>query len=344
MTRRNKDATPIMGDMSGVSPSTSSPSNSIPLITLPVFIPESPRVWFRNIEIIYESKNILNDDDRFKSLILSLPIDIQLILENIHTYVEAKSLIMSKYSKSENEKITEALSNFSLEGDKPSIAFMRLKSKLNCIGVLKESVIKHQFTQALPSKIRVLMASHDNSSLEDYVKIADSVMESYSIEKDCGIYRIQQSAGQIPQSDGQTVSSNMYYGNNNLNNFNKAYENNNIDRYDSNSHQFNNNSYNSSKNTEIPYWLKPFNKNQRPVICRAHMYYGPNAKFCKHWCQWQNKSNYLKMQPTTPYNSRPSSPFNKFNEVPQQFNIAPKPAMRNTHYKNNCINSVTYPN
>ena len=40
--------------------------------------------------------------------------------------------------------------------------------------------------------------------------------------------------------------------------------------------------------------LIPFRPNQRQVICRAHVFYGQNARTCRRWCQWP--SNKPKMQ------------------------------------------------
>ena len=49
--------------------------------------------------------------------------------------------------------------------------------------------------------------------------------------------------------------------------------------------------------------LRPYSKDQRPKICRSHIFFADKAKYCKPWCRWPNKGN-ITMQP----NSRPSSP------------------------------------
>jgi hypothetical protein len=55
--------------------------------------------------------------------------------------------------------------------------------------------------------------------------------------------------------------------------------------------------------------LKPFHPNQRPHVCRAHIFYGSRAKTCKPWCKWPNKTNVTLLP-----NSRPSSPIPSGNE------------------------------
>jgi hypothetical protein len=53
--------------------------------------------------------------------------------------------------------------------------------------------------------------------------------------------------------------------------------------------------------------LKPFHQNQRPQICRGHIFYGPNSKSCKKWCKWPHKTG-LNILPNSRPPSRSSSP------------------------------------
>ena len=48
--------------------------------------------------------------------------------------------------------------------------------------------------------------------------------------------------------------------------------------------------------------LRPYHANQRPKVCRAHIFFGHKARSCKPWCQWPNKSPQLQCS------SRSSSP------------------------------------
>ena len=49
--------------------------------------------------------------------------------------------------------------------------------------------------------------------------------------------------------------------------------------------------------------VQPFHSGQRQRVCRAHIYYGPNARTCRQWCTWPAKDQ-CRVQP----NSRPTSP------------------------------------
>ena len=70
------------------------------------------------------------------------------------------------------------------------------------------------------------------------------------------------------------------------------------------------NSINSNKDQEhkyqkINYQVRPFSGNQRPKVCRSHIYYGKAAKFCRFWCQWpdKNKCKIIDTRTKTPNNS-----------------------------------------
>lgn len=63
--------------------------------------------------------------------------------------------------------------------------------------------------------------------------------------------------------------------------------------------------------SSIPFGLKPFHNDQRPKVCRSHLYFGTQARNCKPWCQWPNKQGlqiYPSSRPSSPASSRASSP------------------------------------
>lgn len=62
-------------------------------------------------------------------------------------------------------------------------------------------------------------------------------------------------------------------------------------------------SFQKKDNSKIPIGLRPFNEQQRPRICRGHIYYADKSRTCKPWCRYPNKTN-CTIQP----NSRSSSP------------------------------------
>lgn len=56
--------------------------------------------------------------------------------------------------------------------------------------------------------------------------------------------------------------------------------------------------------------LTPFRPEQRPRVCRAHIFFGRNANSCRPWCQWPNKDRcrVTTSRGNTPSQSRSASP------------------------------------
>ena len=55
--------------------------------------------------------------------------------------------------------------------------------------------------------------------------------------------------------------------------------------------EYQRNNYSRQSDSDLPYGLRPFKKDQRPKVCRWHLYYGPSSKSCKPWCTFPDKSN-----------------------------------------------------
>ena len=64
------------------------------------------------------------------------------------------------------------------------------------------------------------------------------------------------------------------------------------------------NTTSNDSSTKIPLSLTPYKKGQRQVVCRAHLFYGDQARSCQTWCVWPKKRPGLRNLP----NSQSSSP------------------------------------
>ena len=76
--------------------------------------------------------------------------------------------------------------------------------------------------------------------------------------------------------------------------------------YSQNSYR-NNYRYDQTRNQDlpkVPFSVMYFSPGQQPKICRSHLYFLDDARTCKPWCGYPNKSRHIKILP----NSRPSSP------------------------------------
>lgn len=65
-----------------------------------------------------------------------------------------------------------------------------------------------------------------------------------------------------------------------------------------------------SRQPTTPFQVRPFHPDQRPVVCRAHLYYGTNARTCRIWCQFPSETPRISRNTRTPRQSRDNSPEN----------------------------------
>lgn len=56
-----------------------------------------------------------------------------------------------------------------------------------------------------------------------------------------------------------------------------------------------------SESATLPKGLQPFKPDQKPLVCRAHLYYGEKANSCRRWCRWPSKDGCrVQSRETTP--------------------------------------------
>lgn len=55
---------------------------------------------------------------------------------------------------------------------------------------------------------------------------------------------------------------------------------------------------------QSPLGVRPFRSDQRPVVCRSHIYYGREAKTCRPWCQWPGPKPTTRSRTVSPAGGR----------------------------------------
>lgn len=126
-----------------------------------------------------------------------------------------------------------------------------------------DSMIRHKFLKALPQTVSPVLATQSSLTLTQLGHLADEMMPYFA-------------------SNVMAVNTER-----------------NDDRFSNGS----NNDWKNKGNNNIPMSVRPYVRNQRTKVCRAHLYFGEKARNCKPWCQWPEKKG-CKILP----NSRPSSP------------------------------------
>lgn len=238
----------------------------------PNFIESNVIAWFAIMEAQFNIANIRQTSQKFFNTLAALPVDIEgniqpTILQS-KDYDALKEAVTGAYEKTKPEMLDKLMSSSTVTG-RPSVYLNELMSLASRIGV-GDDIVRHKFIQALPHSIKPVVAAQVDLDTDRLGKMADDLL----------LYFNKQDTAHIRQISGKQKDEQQ----------NK----NETKRIHGCSHS--ENKFSTS--------VRPFNKDQKPQICRAHLYFAERAKFCKPWCRWPNKRN-VQMQP----NSRPNSPF-----------------------------------
>ena len=234
-------------------------------IKAPIFSETAADGWFCVLDAQFELKNITHQTTKYFHAVSALPPDL---------IVKIPAAI--KNARSYDHLKEAIIQNY--EKSKPEL-FAKLINNTRMTGrpsnylqELKataekvgvgEDLIKHQFTKALPPTISPVVAAQKGLTLEQMGSLADELLPL--LEKET--FSVSQS------SESYAAKKN----------------------FKQDSHSYSSNA--------TPLGLRPFNKDQRPKICRGHLYFAEKSRTCKTWCRFPNKEK-CTIQP----NSRPSSP------------------------------------
>ena len=135
-TVRRYDELLLEDDFLIPSPKTSRSSVNRVAVKPPVFYRSNPSVWFRQMESQFMLAAITKSETKFHYIMSALPEDVAInIAGEEMSYDDLKSQICAMYQKNRQELIEETLGSISLEGQKPSVCFMRIQRKLRECGL-----------------------------------------------------------------------------------------------------------------------------------------------------------------------------------------------------------------
>lgn len=264
------------------SPGASAPSHTAPshsctsavAIKPPHFMAANPEAWFIILEAQFHLANVTVLSTQFYHALAALPPEVvgQLPTSTLTSpdYTALKAEVIALTEASKPEILDRFLRDRPLSG-KPS-HYLAEMSQLAAKAGLGDELVRHKFQQALPPTIGPIIASQKTTPLPDLGKLAD---ELCSLTNNLVINRVPSDSSQQHSHTGR-----------------KEY------------HQHRS-GLEHCPNSD----LRPFSADQRPKICRAHIFFADRAKTCRTWCRWPNKSfcRVTSSNRTTPRSSPNSS-------------------------------------
>ena len=147
----------------------------------PPFYKRNPDMWFTQMESQFILSGIKNENTKYHHIISTLPEDIasDLLLSSNEnkSYEDLKQQVLSNLKANKHQLIEEALQTVEMGSRRPTQVMCDIKRKFSEVGLtVDDSIVKSRLISALPSSIRAALVGHDQMPLEDFAKVADSMV------------------------------------------------------------------------------------------------------------------------------------------------------------------------
>lgn len=272
------------------------------------FTEKNTKSWFRLVEQQFKIAAITNDTTKYSHVLATLTPDIiaripDAILDK-ESYEELKVYINEKFSLSKQQRFEELWNDKSLIG-RPSTNLSDMHLNAQQLGV-GDDIVKEIFLKKVPQNIKIVMtAMRDQLDLEGLGKLADQLLAGST-------------CADVNKIEYNKVE-NSYKSRSNYGSFNR-------EKGD-----------NINPTACSRPGLRPFYEGQRQQVCRAHLFYGFEAKSCTDWCivgkmqrnkgfrgrskhRYKPKNKSDRSQSRTSYQDRNPTPPPHFEHVPKQEN------------------------
>jgi len=264
----------------------------------PPFYKSNPQTWFLQMESQFALGNITSSTTKFHHVLAALPED---IASNVPTtscdYDVLKGEILNSLKANKHILIQQALNTVEMGNKRPTQFVNEIKRRFSEIGLAPDdTIIKARLSAALPTQIRTALVGHDDSSLDNYVRIADSMLAvAQPVTNPFHMGEIQNTLP-TDESISSPPHPNCY----------PSYQ-----RYPSYSHHVVGQIKQSPHSRHFTSTVRPYYEGQRPRVCNSHIFYAERARHCRPWCRWPNKpAHIMRDNEKTPHQSRPASPSN----------------------------------
>ena len=189
------------------------------------------------------------------------------------------------YEKTKPELFERLISKTRMTG-RPSIFLSELREVAEKVGV-GDDLIRHKFIQSIPAGIATALASQRELTLSQLGKLADELMPL--VQYTPSSVNAVPSQAPPPEVEPRCSMAQQQYRQ---------------QRFAARCRTPTRSFARETPTSDANMGLVPYHADQRPKVCRAHLFFGSKARTCKPWCQWPSKADDVRMQPS----SRAASP------------------------------------
>lgn len=149
---------------------------------LPPFWSEQPKLWFIQIESIFQISRVTRDEIKYSHVVANLDpaylkfvADILVSPPETEKYSTIKDRLINSFSISEEAKLKQLFSGLIIGDQKPT-HFLQTMKALAAGNDVSDNVLKTLFLEQLPENIRSILAT-SNLNLNDLAAQADKIIE-----------------------------------------------------------------------------------------------------------------------------------------------------------------------
>ena len=267
----------------------------------PAFMDTAVEGWFAIMNAQFHLARITSTQSKFYHVLAALPPDTVSRLDpdvlSKTSFDDLKQAVIGLYAQSKPELFERLISKTQMTG-RPSAFLHELRDTACKVGV-GEDLVRHKMIKSLPPSVGAVLAAQRDLTLTQLGQLADELVPL--MQSSCMVaqpHSSRQSRARSPSpSERYESDRGAYYSDGHTR---PSRQHSTGQRYSSGQRS----PYPGRDHREgVSAGLQPFREGQRPKVCRAHIYFGVEARTCKPWCQWPDKAH-TKMQPR----SRSSSP------------------------------------
>ena len=155
-------------------------------VTLPAYGVNNPRLWFAQVEAIFDCKRIRSEQSKYSYVLAHLPPEVVAEIADViyerpanDPYTSLKEALISRTAVSDEQNLRTLLSGIDM-GDRTPSQLLRHMTQLMGKRALNEPILKELWLQNLPPDMRTVLAVvHKDTALENLAQLADQVHASY---------------------------------------------------------------------------------------------------------------------------------------------------------------------
>ena len=267
------------------------------------FYKQSPNVWFKKMESQFALANITKSETKYHHILASLPEDVamNIDLDCEKKYEVLKEAVLASLKPNQHELIDQALRRVELGDKRPTQMVGEIRRRFSYIGLeVEEEIVKSQILTAMPHTIKSALVGHENLGVDEFSKIADSMLSVAASQTSSNPFLIGAIEGE-DRYNNRPMQAEQY-----------SRRPQHPQRYNQHEQPWGRDRMSERHDdhkASDKFTVRPFYSGQRPRVCNAHVFYGERARTCRQWCRWPNKPRrMLRDNEKTPAHSRSSSP------------------------------------